>query len=176
MKHLIASVLLLLCLEIPLSAQAPAAPSPDPWKALAFLEGTWEAKAQGHAGISATGTYTFRLELANHILARHSVSDSTGKKSATFDYQHGDLLYAYQDAPGQPIKAIYFDSEGHVIHYTVSTPDPTSAIFLSDASAPGPQFRLVYQLKDSVMSGKFQVRMPGQSDWSSYLEWSGAKK
>jgi hypothetical protein len=74
------------------------------------------------------------------------------------------------------MKAIYFDNEGHVIHYDVSTPDPTTAVFLSDASATGPQFRLTYQRKNSTMSGKFQVRMPGQTEWQSYLEWSGDKK
>lgn len=72
------------------------------------------------------------------------------------------------------MKAIYFDNEGHVIHYDVSAPNPTTAIFLSEAPHPGPQFRLVYELKGSIMSGQFQMRMSGQNEWKSYLEWSGA--
>ena len=76
----------------------------------------------------------------------------------------------------QPLKAIYFDNEGHVIHYDVSTPDSTTAIFLSETSPSAPQFRLVYVLKDAVMSGKSQMRMPGQMEWKSYLEWSGAMR
>ena len=98
------------------------------------------------------------------------------RSPATFDCGHGDLLYVYQDASGQPLKAIYFDNEGHVIHYDVSIQNATTAIFLSDASNPGPQFRLMYELKDAVMRGKFQMRMPGQNDWKSYLEWTGPKK
>jgi uncharacterized protein YaiE (UPF0345 family) len=47
-----------------------------------------------------------------------------------------------------PLKAIYFDNEGHV----------------------------VYELNAAVMSGKFQMKMPGQPDWKTYLEWSGGKK
>ena len=78
--------------------------------------------------------------------------------------------------PGQPLKAIYFDNEGHVIHYDVSTPTATTVMFLSDPATPGPQFRLVYEKKDSVMFGKFQMHMPGQTDWKSYLEWSGAAR
>jgi hypothetical protein len=39
---------------------------------------------------------------------------------------------------------MYFDNEGHVIHYNVSTPDATTVVFLSDASGAGPQFRLMY--------------------------------
>jgi hypothetical protein len=34
----------------------------------------------------------------------------------------------------------------------------------------------VYELKGDVMFGKFQMHMPGQTEWKSYLEWSGAKK
>jgi hypothetical protein len=165
----------MMAMALPLAAQ-PAAPATDVWKPLAFLEGTWDAKTAADSGVASAGTYTFRTELGGHILARHSTSAAGCKGPASFDCDHGDLLYVYRDMPGVPLKAIYFDNEGHVIHYDVSTPDATTAMFLSDASQPGPQFRLVYALKGGVMSGKFQVRMPGQVEWTSYLEWSGAKQ
>jgi hypothetical protein len=172
MKRLAAAMIFL---ALPLFAQQPPGPSPTSLKALAFLEGTWDAKAQGSSGTAAAGDYTFRLELDGHVLARHSrTADCKGP--ATFDCEHGDLLYVYQDAPGQPLKAIYFDSEGHVIHYDLSTPTPTTAVFFSDTAHPGPQFQLVYALQGTVMSGKFQMRIPGQDAWKSYLEWTGAKK
>jgi hypothetical protein len=155
------------------SAQSAAG---DPWQSLRFLLGTWEAKTQGgSAGAAASGTYTFQLELRNHILARHS-SSAGCKGPADFDCEHGDLLYLYQDAAGQPLKAIYFDNEGHVIHYEVTTPAPNTAVLVSAASPNGLQFRLIYELKGSVMAGKFQLRMPGQSEFRSYLEWTGEKK
>ena len=148
----------------------------DPWKALTFLEGTWGARSQaGTAAAQAGGTYTFNFELKHHVLARHSMSAAC-KGPEAFDCQHGDLLYVYQEGEGQPLKAIYFDNEGHVIRYTVSTPEPNTAIFLSDAATAAPQFQLVYQLKKAVMSGKFQMKMPGQTEWNSYLEWSGSRQ
>jgi len=154
---------------------APTQPA-DPWKAVRFLLGTWEAKTQGgSAGAAASGTYTFRLEIKGHVLARHSASAGcTGPTD--FDCEHGDLLYLYQDAAGLPLKAIYFDNEGHVIHYELTTPAPNKAVFLSAASQGGPQFRLIYELKGQVMLGKFEMRMPGQSEFRSYLEWSGGRK
>jgi hypothetical protein len=149
---------------------------PDPWKALAFLEGTWEAHAQaGSAGAQSNGTYTFKPELKHHVLVRRSDSAAC-MGPANFDCEHSDVLYVYQEAENQPPKAIYFDNEGHVIHYAVSTPNSTTAMFISEESSSGPQFRLVYELKDVGMLGKFQIRMPGQAEWKSYLEWSGAKK
>jgi hypothetical protein len=142
----------------------------DPWKALRFLIGTWEAKTQGgSAGSASSGTYSFQLELRGHILARHS-SNAACRGPADFDCEHGDLLYVYQDAPGQAYKAIYFDNEGHVIHYDVSTPSATSVVFLSN------QYRLSYELKGTTMSARFQVRAPGQAEFVSYLEWSGGRK
>ena len=109
------------------------------------------------------------------MLARHSAgAGCTGPTD--FDCEHGDLLYLYQDAAGQPLKAIYFDNEGHVIHYGVTTPAPNTAALVSAASPNGPQYRLTYELKGAVMLGKFQVRMPSQGEFHSYLEWSGGRK
>jgi hypothetical protein len=171
MKHM----MIALFLTFPLMA-GQTTPAADPFKALSFLEQNWEADTKGYGGVTSTGTYTFRRELGGHILARRSTSDAACKGPATFDCEHGDILYVYEEAPGQPLKAIYFDNEGHVIHYDVSTPSSSSVMFLSEPSHPGPQFRLTYELKDASMLGKFQMRMPGQSEWKSYLEWSGAKK
>jgi hypothetical protein len=169
-----ALIALFLC-ALPLCAQS-APPAANPLQPLAFLEGTWEAKAQGDTGAAVNGSYAFQFELKNHVLARHTVNIDSCKGPENYDCEHSDLLYVYADAPGQALKALYIDNEGHVIHYDVSTPDSTTAVFLSDASLPGPQFRLIYSLKGSVLSGKFQMRMPGQADWRPYLEWSGPKK
>ncbi len=158
-----------------LLAQSPAPSGTDAFQSLRFMEGEWSAATPGAAGTPAVaGSYTFRRELGGHVLARHSTSASC-KAPTNFDCEHGDLLYVYVEEPGQHLKAIYFDNEGHVIHYNVSTPTSSSVEFLSDPSNPGPQFRLSYELKNQIMSGRFQVHMPGAGDWKSYLEWSGKK-
>jgi len=149
----------------------------DPWKALSFLEGTWTANTVGGtAGAKSIGTYTFQAELGGHVLARHTFTHAGCNGLANYDCQHSDLLYVYQESGSPSLRAIYFDNEGHVIHYDVSTPAPSSALFLSAASGPNPQFRLVYELKGAIMSGNFEICMPGQNEWKPYLEWSGTKK
>lgn len=167
MRHLFTFALLF---TAGLHAQAPA----DPWASLRFLIGTWDAKTGGN-DVQASGSYTFQTELRGHILARHSAAKDC-KGPLDFNCEHGDLLYIYPESPGSSYRAIYFDNEGHVIQYRVTTPSPSTAIFLSDEKQPGPQFRLVYDLKNNVMSGKFQMKPPGQPDFHSYLEWSGGKK
>ena len=160
-------------LALGLSAQT--APSYNPFQSLSFLEGTWDAKTNGSSGVDANGKYTFTMELRNHVMARHMVSKDSCKGPENYDCNHNDLLYFYPDGPEHSLEAIYFDNEGHVIKYSVSTPTPTTAVFLSDGSQPGPQFRLLYERKADTMSGKFQIRMSGQSEWKSYIEWSGQK-
>ena len=143
--------------------------------ALKFLLGTWEAKTApgGSADASALGTYTFHSDLAGTIITRISSADSC-KGPASFDCQHHDSLTIYQDAGDPVAHALYADSEGHVLHYDISTPDANTAVFLT--TAPGPRFRLMYHLEGGVMSGKFQVSPPGATEFKSYLEWSGTKK
>lgn len=166
-----------LMVAVPALAQGTPQPHSDPFQPISFLLGTWEARTINNPSVTAVGAYTFQSELNGHVIARHSIGDAAKCKGpADFNCEHGDMLYIYADAPNQPLHAIYFDNEGHVIHYAVTALTPTSAEFLSDAQLPGPQFRLFYELKDTVMHGKFQMRMPGQPDWKSYLEWSGAKK
>lgn len=147
----------------------------DPWQSIQFVEGTWEAHtAGGGAAAEALGWYSFTKELKGHVLARHG-EVSGCKPPKEFECQHTDLLYVYQELPGQPLAAIYLDNEGHVLHYEVSVPAADSVMFLS-VDDGGPQFRLTYHLENGVMSGKFQMRAPGQQDWNSYLEWSGKRK
>jgi hypothetical protein len=175
-KWIASAALSMLSVALPLSAQtAPTKTMSDPFASLSFLLGTWEARTVNNPAVTASGAYTFRAELSGHILARHTMVGGC-KGPDDFNCQHGDLLYIYTDGPDQPLRAIYFDNEGHVIHFGVTAPTPTSAEFLSDRDRPGPQFRLFYELKEHAMSGKFQIRMPGQQDWKSYLEWAGSRK
>jgi hypothetical protein len=148
----------------------------DPWAGFRFLVGSWEAKTTGGvAHAQASAEYSFRLELRDHVMARHSRSGTCAAPD-DFDCQHNDLLYIYPSGNGSALQAIYFDNEGHVIHYDVSTPKTGSAVFLSDPGQPGPQFRLSYELRDGLMSGKFAMKMPGQGEFLSYLEWSGKRE
>ncbi len=149
---------------------------PDPWAGLRFLVGSWGAKTTGGvAQAQAAAGYTFRLELRDHILARHTRSGACSAPD-DFDCQHSDLLYIYPAPGGGAFQAIYFDNEGHIIRYDLSTPKPNSVVFLSDAGQPGPQYRLSYELLSGVMTGQFEVKMPGQADFTSYLEWSGKQR
>jgi hypothetical protein len=187
MNRLLALTLLAVA-ALPAPAQTPAqTPAPaDPFAPLDFLTGTWTATTNapaGTAGAASTGTYTFRRDLAGHALDRTSSADScTAPKD--FDCAHHDRLTIFSDpnalaAHHASLLAFYMDTEGHVIYYVVSTPDPQTAIFLSQGPPTAPKFRLTYHLEGTgpkaIMTGKFQIAAPGSDDFHSYLEWSGLK-
>src|SRR5580698_10576478 len=180
-------LILIAALCLPLAAQSPAAvPPAATLSALDFLVGTWAAKTNapaGTAGAQATGTYTFRRDINGRALQRTSSADSC-KGPKDFDCTHSDQLTIFSDTHGlaahnAALFALYLDSEGHVIYYTITTPDPHTAIFLSQSPSGAPHFRLIYHLEGegpkAIMTGKFQMAAPGSDDFHSYLEWSGPR-
>ena len=150
---------------------------------LNFLEGTWAADVG--PGAVPVGSYAFVRDLDGHVLERRSTSDVTCTLPGSAVCAHRDLLYVYQDSAGAPLKAIYFDAEGHVIQYDVEIQHEGGAygrrdyaIFLSEVSALGPRFRLTYERNTDTfthkteMQGKFEVFL-ANGTWRPYLQWGG---
>jgi hypothetical protein len=156
----------------PAGAQTAADKAANPgWKKLEFLLGRWT----GTAGEKDTplgagqGGFSFELELNGKIIVR--------RNQAAYDSgdRHEDLMVIYLDAPGDAPRAIYFDTEGHVIRYSLAFPAPNSVTFLSDEHQPGPRYRLSYRLNGGTLDGKFEVAQPG-AEFKTYLSWTSKKQ
>src|ERR1700722_4691515 len=91
------------------------------WKSIEFLLGNWTANTgQG------SGDFSFELDINKQIVTRRNFAAYTsGKEAGT---RHDDLMVIYSEDAGKSLKAIYFDSEGHVIHYDVRSPPPNVAV------------------------------------------------
>ena len=140
--------------------------SPD-WAKFDFLLGNWV----GVAGEKDTplgagqGGFSFESSLNKKIIIRRNRAEYD--KGAT----HDDLMVIYlENSP----RAIYFDSEGHVIRYNTAFPAKDSIVFESDGSQPGQKYRLSYWLEAGVLKGKFEVAPPG-ADFKAYLSWSSKR-
>jgi len=140
------------------------------WKKLEFLLGKWT----GVAGEKDTplgagqGGFSFEPELNQKIVVRRN---HAGYNSGA---RHDDLIVIYLDAPNDAPRAIYFDSEGHVIRYNLTFPSANKAVFESDGTQPGPRFRLSYSLDGPSLKGTFEVAPPG-SDYKPYMSWAAKK-
>jgi len=150
--------------------QAPAK-NADAWAAYRFLVGTWTGESQGQPG-STTGTATFAFELDGRILVRTNRTNVPASAQGP-GYVHEDRLIVYREAPGQPMRAIYWDNEDHTIEYDVSaSADGKVVTLVSKASPSTTRFRLVYtQLDASRVDVKFEVAPPGSPEaFKVYLQ------
>src|SRR5258708_5499366 len=146
-----------LLLSLPAFSQTPD------WKDLDFLIGKWVGAAgeKDTALGAGQGAFSFDLEVNSKIIVRHNRAEyDSGAK-------HDDLMVIYME--GTP-RAIYFDSEGHVIRYKISYPAADSVVFESDGTQPGPKYRLSYWMEKTSLKGKFEVAPPGGED-ETYKTW-----
>jgi hypothetical protein len=136
---------------------------PDPLQPIRFLVGQWDSVGQGKPG-EATGVATFAPSLQGRVITRTSFAQYPGSR-------HDDLMIIY--AEGAAIRADYYDSEGHVIRYTVKA-EPNRAVFTSDAVPGQPRFRLTYVLASpGKLDGSFDIAPPDAPEkFGSYLTWT----
>jgi hypothetical protein len=141
------------------------------WKKLEFLLGRWT----GVSGAKDTplgagqGGFSFELELNRKIIVR--------RNQAAYDSgaRHEDLMVIYLDAPNDSPRAIYFDTEGHVVRYNLTFPAPDGVTFQSDGSSSEPRYRLTYRPNGSALEGKFEIAPPG-GEYVTYLSWTSKKE
>jgi hypothetical protein len=144
----------------------------DPrWAPLGFLIGEWAGEGGGGPG-QGSGEFSFHLDQNGAILIRKNVSNYPATKDKTA-YSHTDLLIVYEESGETKLRAIYFDDEGHTIHYAVEpSADGNSVQFLSDAAATQPRYRLTYRKTgDDRVAIQFEIAPPGKGDaFSTYIE------
>jgi hypothetical protein len=157
---------------VPLFLRAGPAPSStesaDPLAVAAPLVGRWEADADPKMP-GVTGWTVFERAAQGHALVRknHAAYPATKDRPAS---THDDVLLFYSEN-GQ-LRAEYVDNEGHVIRYRVEAPGTSTLVFVSEAGAPGPRFRLTYHWpsKDRLELS-FEIAPPGPaSEFKPYIQ------
>jgi len=147
----------------------------DHWQPFHFLIGEWVGEGKEGQG---TGRFSLMPDLGGKILVRRNHAElpaGNGRPAGV----HDDLMVIYKSQDGKSFKAIYFDSEDHVINYTVTFPRNNRQMltFLSDAAPGAPRFRLTYQKEgDDRIGIKFEIAPPGKAEFKTYLEGKAKKK
>ncbi len=149
--------------------QAPAKASGPAWDRFAFVLGDWVGDEGGNPG-QGTARFSFACDLERRILVRknHNEFPATASRPA---FVHDDLLIIYPE--GGAMRAVYFDNEDHVIHYTLEEPgDAKSFVLVSDKTPGAARFRLVYAAAAvDRITIRFEMAPPDKPDaFALYLQ------
>jgi len=168
-----------LLLYIALIGSAPAQAQTDKtgnaFDPVRFLVGEWAGEGSSKAG-QGQGAFSIKEDLGGTILVRRDHTDypaTNGKPAFSLDV----MMVIYAES-GQ-LRATYFDSEKHVIHYTAQSVVPGTSVQFVSAQEPGaPAFRLTYtKTSNDKMSVKFELSPPGKPDsFTTYAEGSARRK
>jgi hypothetical protein len=144
----------------------------DAWADFRFLIGSWVS-----AGKAEEGSFTLEPDLQGQILLRRNVANLPAAKGRPAG-RHEDLMIIYR-VGGKQIKASYYDSEGHVIQYSVAPlAEKKGLVFVSDLESSGPHFRLTYTKGEGdTVAVKFEIAPPGKPpEFKTYLEGTVRRK
>jgi len=148
------------------------ADEPAELRPLAFLIGEWDSSGGGQPG-SGAGTAVFSRSLQDRVIVRTSFAEypASGGMPPT---RHDDFMIIYATPAG--VRADYYDSEGHVIRYGVTSPAAGRAVFLSALGIGEPTYRLTYTLTpNGIMEGEFEIADPGTTAFKPYLTWQSRR-
>jgi hypothetical protein len=162
---------------LPLSLTRGAQETTRGWASLEYLIGDWVGEGGGQPGQGA-GEFSFHPDLQKRILVRKNYAAYPATKDRPA-FTHDDLTVIYRESDNAPLKAVYFDSEGHVIHYSVTASSDQKTIeFVSDVLPSSPRFRLTYVMTGSdTVTIKFEIAPPGKPDsFSTYIEAKAKRK
>lgn len=129
------------------------------WSQWQSLVGTWKGTNSGEPG-QGEGYFTFSFDLNENILMRkgHTVFPGHENQPARV---HDDVLIIYKENSAIPDKAVYFDSEGYVLHYNISYSDNGIIILKSVPEKDSPVFRLTFIKMDNTTTEiKFESAPP----------------
>lgn len=142
------------------------------WEKWDWLLGEWKGEGSGQPG-QGGGTFSFNFDLDKNIIVRKSHSEYPASQNRPA-VVHNDLMIVYPDFQGIPLKAIYFDNEGHTINYSITYTEK-SIVLLSDQVTNVPFFRLTYTLLDnSTVNTKFEMSQDGEV-FITYIEGISSK-
>lgn len=145
----------------------------DPWKPFQGLIGDWVGEGGGGPG-QGGGAFSYQFDLQKNVIVRKNYAEYPAQKGRPA-FRHDDLLIIYLDDVSKRPRAIYFDTEGHTIRYTI-TVSGKSLIFESEPGEPGTHYRLTQTPAGGRLTGKFESRAPGQEQYKTYIEFSGRRK
>ncbi|HOU46284.1 MAG TPA: hypothetical protein PLL99_00685 [Chitinophagales bacterium] len=132
-----------ICFSIFFSSISCFAQQNSEWGTWDKLVGTWKGEYSGQLG-KGGGVFTFAYDLNTGILIKKGRYEfpATAQNAAL---SIEDVLVIYPEGNKQCPKAIYFDNNGHTVHYTTEQTD-SSVTLISEKLKNKPYYKITYTL------------------------------
>ena len=141
--------------------------------ALNYLVGDWTDESRtGAPGTATASGESWRVDLGGRILIRMGWCEFPASSSRPA-FRHEDLLIIYPEGEDE-IRGIFWDNEGHTIHYPNVTllPEGRGILLSSERALPGPRQQLRYDFEPpDRLRATFSLLVPGAPDFAPYLSW-----
>ncbi len=130
--------------------------------------GRWTGEGSGEPG-TGSGAFSLAPDLQGKILVRKNFATYPAAAGQPA-FRHDDLMIVYREEQSGELRAMYWDSEGHVIAYAVQPAADGGVTFVSGAPPTRMRYRLTYLPagKDKIKI-RFEIAPPGK-DFTTYLE------
>jgi hypothetical protein len=144
---------------------------------LSYLVGDWvDESRSGEPGTATASGESWRVDLGGQVLIRMGWCEfpATAKRGA---FRHEDLLILYPEGE-DGMRGIFWDNEGHTIHYPNVTmlPSGKGITLSSDRAIPGPRQQLVYHFEEpDHLTATFSLLLPGAPDFAPFLTWVSSR-
>lgn len=144
----------------------------DPWKPFQPLIGDWVGEGGGGPG-QGSGGFSYQFDLQRNVIVRKNYAAYPAQNDRPA-FRHDDLMISYLDSVSKQPRAIYFDSEGHIIRYAIQV-SADSLVFESEPQEPGSHYRLTQSAADGRLRGKFEIRAPSDAQYKTYIEFTARR-
>lgn len=146
-------------------------------RSLNYLVGDWvDDRRSGEPGTATAGGESWRVDLGGQVLIRMGWCEFPATTSRPA-FRHEDLLILYPEGD-DAMRGIFWDNEGHTIHYPNVTMQPggKGIMLSSERSVPGPRQQLLYDFAEpDRLAAVFSLLVPGSPDFRPYLTWTSRR-
>ena len=134
--------------------------SPELAQQLQFLVGEWTYSA----GMPQECTFSIAPELKGRILVwRSNVAHCSVVPP---DKRYEDRTIFYVDPADGKAHALILDSEGQVLHFDVSIPEPNKVVLESGIAYDGKRYRITFSLEQGALRARYEVARPLGEYWT----------
>ena len=159
-------ILIMLIALMPLDSSLAQRPKSEiDWSSLSFLIGEWTGEGGGQPSQATSAGATYSFDLQRKVIIMRNYADYPATKDVPA-FSFSAMMIIYPNSSRDGFRASFFDSDPHVIEYTLNvSEDRKTLTFVSDPQPSSPRYRLTYKREgENIINLEFEIAPPGKPE------------